>query len=145
MNGEAIAGVALFAAVSLAIVEHFYQPIVTFLSTRSDARPNLALAIDILDFAEQYIQAIVAGLLCWFAGVNLFDPASYPQMPLVLGRVLTALVALFAQDIVSRAKSWPRELAQEQYASTVMLREQGVLPISLGAVSYVSEEKPESK
>lgn len=129
--------VLLFAAIALAIVEHFYQPIIEYLAKLSDTNPNLVPIVDALTFAEQYVQAIVAGLLCWFGGANLF-----PDLPPTLGLILTAAVALFAQDIVSAVKLWPRRLAEEQFVTAVALSEQGILPVTLGTVQYIKEEKP---
>ena len=132
--------VLLFSAVTYILMQRFYQPVVTYITRLSEARPNMNTTVDRLEFAEQYIAAIIAGLLCWFGKANIF-----PDLNPTMGLILTAAVALFAEEIAVGVKLAPRKFAEEQFLTAIALREQGVLPISLGTVSYISEEKPEIK
>ena len=140
---DAILIVGAIAGVALALVKRLYHPIIEYLSQRADGKPAYEPIIDVLIFAEQYVETVVAGVLVWFSGVNLFVGDLYGQLSPTLGRVLTALVALFAQDVISAVTLWPTRLAEQQYVNAVALREQGVLPVALGTVTYI--EKREDK
>jgi len=132
--------VLLFSAITYILMQRFYQPIVNYIIKLADTRPNMNTAANVLEFAEQYIAAIVAGLLCWFGKANIF-----PDLNPTMGLILTAAVALFAEEVAVGIKLAPRKFGEEQFLTAIALREQGVLPISLGTVSYISEEKPEIK
>lgn len=117
INAKALALVILLAFIAQQLIKRLYMPIVEYLLGKDREQfPGVAAAADVMLFLAPYIEAVIAGVFCALAKVNLFSSWADP----VFGIILTAVCASFAQDLIKKASDWPQALAQELYINKVM-------------------------